>query len=158
MLRKVLSATLAMVFIVSLCLFVYNQTHAAVTCSASASANSFYSSGSVSPGITDLEWDHSKGQSYKGEATVRAACGGDVEKKENVVIRIRVAERAKSSGTVSSFGSQSETTYELYTVSEGAFVRNWDWASVSKIGYATGEIEGASDTDRAEYHSSGYYN
>ena len=40
MLRKVLFSTLAAVFIVSLCLFVYNQTDAAVTCNASASANS----------------------------------------------------------------------------------------------------------------------
>ena len=155
MYRKVLFATLAVVFIVALCFFVYNQVHAAVTCSASASANSFYSRGKVSPGITNLQGEHSKGQSYRGEATVRAACGGDVEKKENVVIRIRVEERATSRGSP----PYVETETERYTVSKGAFVRNWDWPSVSKIGYATGSMNtGASDTDRAEYHSSGYYN
>ncbi len=154
MYRKVLFATLAGLFIVSLCFFVYNQVHAAVTCSASASANSFYARGSVSPGITNLEWEHKEGQKYNGTATVRAACGGDVEKLEDVTIRIRV-EKEEHGWTT---GSYTNTTYELYTVSEGANVRNWDWPSVSKIGYATGSISGASDTDRAEYHSSGYYN
>ncbi len=154
MYRKVLFATLAVVFIVTLCLFVYKQTHAAVTCSVSASANSFYSSGSVSPGIRDLAWEHKEGQSYSGTATVRAACGGDVEKKEDVIIRIRVEKEGHAWTT----GSHTTTRYELYTVSQGAFVRNWDWPSVSKIGYATGLIKSAGGTDRAEYHSSGYYN
>ena len=154
MYRKVLFATLAVVFIVALCFFVYNQVHAAVTCSASASANSFYSSGKVSPGIRNLKWEHEKNDRYSGTATVRAACGGDVEKKENVAIHIRVMERAISRGTP----PYVETEHELYTDSKGAFVRNWDFPSVSKIGYATGSISGASDTDRAEYHSSGYYN
>ena len=90
MYRKILFATLAVVFIVSLCLFAYNYTHAAVTCSASASANSLYSRGYVSPGITNLEWEHKKDQVYTGSATVRAAVGGDVEKKESAVIRIKV--------------------------------------------------------------------
>ena len=154
MYRKVLFATLAVVFIATLCFFVYSGSDAVVTCSASASANSLYSSGSVSPGITNLKWEHRKDDMYSGRATVRAACGGDVEKKENVEIHIRVMERAISEGRP----PRVETEYELYTESKGAFVRNWDWPSVSKIGYATGSISGASDTDRAEYHSSGYYN
>lgn len=154
MVRKVLFATLVVVFSVVLCLFVYKQTHAAVTCSASASANSFYSSGSVSPGITNLQWEHSKGQSYSGTATVRAACGGDVKKKENATIRIRVMERTNTNHSIYT----STSTTELYTESQSASVTNWDWPSVSKIGYATGSISGASSTDRAEYHSSGYYN
>ena len=154
MYRKVLFATLAVVFIVALCFFVYNQTDAAVTCSASASANSFYASGSVSPGIRNLEWEHKKDDMYSGRATVRAACGGDVKKKEKVEIHIRVKEKAISRG----YPPHVETTYELYTTSKGANETNWDWPSVSKIGYATGSIHGASDTDRAEYHSSGYYN
>ena len=98
MYRKVLFGTLAVVFIVALCFFVYNQVHAAVTCSASASANSFYSSGSVSPGIRNLKWEHKKDDMYSGRATVRAACGGDVKKKENVEIHIRVKEKAISRG------------------------------------------------------------
>ena len=155
MLRKVLFSTLVVVFIVSWCLLVYNRTHAAVTCNASASANSFYASGSVSPGITNLQWEHKKDDRYRGTATVRAACGGDVEKKEGATIRIRVKERTTTSHT----GSISTSTTELYTISQSASVTNWDWPSVSKIGYATGSMNsGVSDTDRAEYHSSGYYN
>ena len=154
MVRKVLYGTLAVMFIVSLCLLVYDYTYARVTCSASASANSFYASGSVSPGITNLEWEHREGQSYSGSATVRAACGGDVKKKERATIRIRVEKEEHSWSS----GSYTNTRYGLYTVSQGASITNWDWPSVSKIGYATGSIHGARDTDRAEYHSSGYYN
>ena len=152
MYRKVLFATLAVVFIVSLCLFAYNYTHAAVTCSASASANGLYSSGSVSPGITNLKWEHNKDDKYSGTATVRAAVGGDVEKKENASIHIRVKERATSNHTIYT----TTTTTELYTESQGAYVRNWGWPSNAKIGYATGSIAGASDSDNAEYYPSDY--
>ena len=154
MVRKVLSATFAVMFIASLFFFVYNQVNAAVTCNASASANSVYASGSVSPGITNLKWEHKKDDTYSGTATVRAACGGDVEKKEGAAIRIRVKERTTTSNSVYT----STSTTELYTIRESVRVTNWDWPSVAKIGYATGSISGASDTDRAEYHSSGYYN
>ena len=154
MYRKVLFATLAVLFIVSLCFFAYNRVHATVTCSASASANSLYSSGTVTPGIRNLKWKYEKNDRFSGTATVRAACGGDVEKKENVEIHIRVKERAISRGRP----PHVETEYELYTESKNANVRNWGMPSTSKIGYATGSISGASDTDRAEYHSSGYYN
>ena len=99
MYRKVLFATLAVVFIAGLCLFVYNQVHAAVTCRASASANSFYSSGNVSPGITNIKWEHKKDDMYSGTATVRAACGGDVEKKVDKPIHIRVKESRKCVGS-----------------------------------------------------------
>ena len=154
MLRKVLFATLAAAFIVSLCLFAYNYTHAAVTCDASAWAGSLWANASVFPGITDLDWDHNEGDRYRGAATVRAACGGDVERKERAVIRIRVEEEEYSTHT----GSSTITRKRKYTVREGANVTNFDWPRVAKIAYATGAISGASDTDDDEYRPSGYYN
>ena len=158
MYRKVLFATLAVVFIVSLCLFVYDYTHAAVTCDASTWAGSLWANASVNPGITDLDWDHNEDDRYFGYATVRAACGGDVEKKENVVIRIRVEEEEYSSHT----GSSTITRKRKYTEREGASVTNFDWPRVAKIAYATGEISGASDSDSDEYrpsdYTSDYYN
>ena len=136
----------------------YNSTHAAVTCDASAWAGSLWASASVTPGITDLDWEHRDGQSYSGTATVRAACGGDVEKKENAVIRIRVEEEEYSSHT----GSSTITRKRKYTVTKRASVTNFDWPRVAKIAYATGEIEGASDSDSDEYrpsdYNSDYYN
>ena len=155
MYRKVLSATLAVVFIAGLCLFVYEQTHAEVTCNASAWAGSLWANASVSPGIIDLDWDHNEGDKYFGTATVRAACGGDVEKKEDAVIRIRVEEEEYSVHT----GSTSRTRKRKYTVKEGQSVTNFDWPGVAKIAYATGSMDtGASDTDSDEYRPSGYYN
>ena len=71
MYRKVLLATLAVLFIVSLCLVVYDPAYARVTCSASASAGSGSASGSVTPGIADLELDHKAGQNYEGKGTVK---------------------------------------------------------------------------------------
>ena len=71
MYRKVLFATLAVMLIVTLCLFVHDQAHARVTCSASASAGAGSASGSVSPGISDLQLDHKAGQKYEGQGSVK---------------------------------------------------------------------------------------
>lgn len=80
MYRKVLFATLAVLFIVGLCLFVHNQSYAGITtCSASASAGAWSSSASVSPGLSSDARSHSAGTFRSGSATVKAHVNGDTD-------------------------------------------------------------------------------
>lgn len=167
MYRKVLFATLAVVFIVSLCFFVYNQAYAVtITCSASASAGSISASASVSPGATGTHCNSesdckSKARRYTGSGTAKASVNGTTvrdpktlvvhlktEKKEEVDMR-RFTVRIKPS-LIASLGADKiissieisavevEVTYE-----KGVKITTWGLrvettgASKSKLGLPT---------------------
>ena len=101
--RKVLPATLAVVFIVSLCLFVYDQTHAVtITCSASASAGSVNASSSVSPSATGVHCNsepdcNSKAGYHSGSGTAKASVNGDTDTTSKVIsVHLRSESHAKT--------------------------------------------------------------
>lgn len=152
MYRKALFAILAMVFIASLCFFVYNQVHAAVTCSASASAGDLVARASVSPGATNIELDHSKGQKYRGNGTARAVVNGDVD-EDSGVIYVIIKEGFTSIGQPPIV----VTLPYLYAETKGVSEWNWGMPSSYKSAHASGNCGDASDSDRAEYHFNGYY-
>ena len=173
MYRKVLFATLAVLFIVSLCLFVHDQSYAGITtCSASASAGAWSSSASVSPGLINDARSHSVGTFRSGSATVKAHVNGDTDTTTKS-ITVEVVEETREkffawgvainiqgtpiSVTIVSGGRRvSYKTRVLRT--ESASESNHGMPSSHKWGSANGSIDGASDSAWAEYHSSSYYN
>ncbi len=173
MYRKVLFATLAVVFIVTLCLFVYNQSYAGITtCSASASAGTWRSTASVSPGLINDARTYSVGTFRSGPATVKAHVNGDTDKKTKS-ITVEVVEEIRETffgfgvsisppGSVVSITIVSggyKVSYKTKSVkTESASESNWGMPTSHKWGSAKGTIDGASDSAWAEYHYSGYYN
>lgn len=100
MYRKVLFATLAGLFIVSLCLFLYDQTYAVtITCSASASAGSVNASASVSPGATGTHCNsepdcNSKARRYTGSGTAKASVNGTtIRDPKTLVVHLRTQKK-----------------------------------------------------------------
>ena len=173
MYRKVLSATLAVVFIVSLCFSVYNQAHAGITtCSASASAGVWSSSASVSPGLKSDARNYSVGTFKSGSATVKAHVNGETDTTtESITVEVVEETREKFfavgasiqvPGTIiASVGVSGGTKVSYKTrvaKTKGASESNHGMPSSRKWGSANGSIDGASDSAWAEYHSSGYYN
>lgn len=172
MYRKVLFATLVVVFSVVLCLFVYKQSYAGITtCSASASAGAWSSSASVSPGLINDARSHSAGTFRSGSATVKAHVNGDTDTRTKSITvevveetrerffaagaTIRVPGRIISQISVSGGYKVSYKTKASRT--ESASESNWGMPTSHKWGSANGSIDGASDSAWAEYHFSGYY-
>ena len=173
MYRKILSATLAVVFIVSLCLFVHDQSYAGITtCSASASAGAWRSSASVSPRLSNDARTYSVGTFRSGSATVKAHVNGDTNTKTGT-ITVEVVEETRETffafgvsinvpGNVISVtiisGSRRVSYKTRVAKTKGASESNWGMPTSHKWSSANGSIDGASDSAWAEYHSSGYYN
>ena len=173
MYRKVLSATLTVLFIVSLCLFVHDQSYAGITtCSASASAWWLRATASVSTGLKNDARSHSAGTFRSGSATVKANVNGDTDTTTKS-ITVEVVEETREKfiaagaaiqvpGTIIAIVSVSggyKVSYKTKVARiEGASESNYGMPSSHKWGSANGSIDGASDSAWAEYHPSSYYN
>ncbi len=172
MYRKVLFGTLAVVFIVSLCLFVHDQSYASPTCSASASAGAWSSSASVSPGLSNDARAYSVGTFHSGSATVKAHVNGDTDTTTKS-ITVEVVEETREKffawgvainiqGTLISVtivsGGRRVSYKTRVARTESASESNHGMPSSHKWGSANGSIASASDSAWAEYHSSSYYN
>ena len=172
MYRKVLFGTLAVVFIVGLCVFVYNPSYATPTCSASASAGAWRSSASVSPGLSNDARSYAIGTFHSGSATVKAHVNGDTDTTTES-ITVEVVEETRE--TFFAFGVNINVPGQVISITivsggrrvsyktrvaktKGASESNWGMPSSHKWGSANGSIASASDSAWAEYHSSGYYN
>ena len=173
MLRKVLSATLAVVFILSLCFSVYNHAHAGITtCSASASAGVWSSSASVSPGLKSDARNYKVGTFISGSATVKAHVNGDTDTTTKSITVQVVEETREKFFTLGasiqvpgriiasiSVGGGTKVSYKTRVAkTESASESNHGMPWSHKWGSANGSIGGASDSAWAEYHSSSYYN
>ena len=170
--RKVLFGTVAVLFIVSLCLFVYGQSYAGITtCSSSASAGAWRSSASVSPGLSNDPRTHAVGTFRSGTATVKAHVNGDTDTTTKP-ITVEVVEETRETffalgvsinitGIISIVNVQGgyKVSYKTRVAkTKGASESNWGMSTSHKWGSANGSIDGASDSAWAEYHFSGYYN
>ena len=169
MYRKVLFATLAVVFIVSLCFFVHDQSYASPTCSASASAGAWSSSASVSPGLSNDARAYSVGTFYSGSATVKAHVNGDTDKTTKS-IKVEVVEETREKffalgvgitvnaiSIVNVSGGYKVSYKTKVSKTESASESNWGMPSSHKWGSANGSIASASDSAWAEYHSNSNY-
>ena len=90
---KVWRVVLVVFLTFGLSVLVVEQIHAAVTCSVSASAGETSASGSVSPGISDLEFDHEPNDKYEGKGTVSLTVDGVPSGKREQRIWIKVKSR-----------------------------------------------------------------
>ncbi len=89
---KAYAVVLTVVFTLGLVALVVEPIHAEVTCRASASAGRTSASGSVSPGIRYLEFQHSVNNQYSGTGTVMLKVAGTPSSK-SASIYIKVKER-----------------------------------------------------------------
>ena len=171
MYRKVLFGTLVVVFLVGLCVFVYNPSYATPTCSASASAGEWSSSASVSPGLSNDARSYAIGTFHSGSATVKAHVNGDTDTTTKA-ITVEVVEETREkffawgvainirgtpiSVTIVSGGRR--VSYKTRVArTESANESNWGMPSSHKWGSANGSIASASDSAWAEYHSNSAY-